>query len=137
MSREPFSPYRRNPNVAKPELGTKRVCGSCTRKFYDLNKQPIVCPTCGTVFALPEPAPTRPGRMVYRRPAVETVIPKVPAEFAPLAAKDEDTEDLTPSTAGEDLDDKKASAAFIVLEEDDEEDAGDIIGDGVKKDEET
>jgi hypothetical protein len=75
--------------------------------------------------------------MVYRRPAVETVIPKVPAEFAPLAAKDEDTEDLTPPTAGEDLDDKKASAAFIVLEEDDEEDAGDIIGDGVNKDEET
>ena len=123
--------------MAKPELGTKRVCGSCARKFYDLNKQPIVCPTCGTVFALPEPAPTRPGRVVYRRPAVETVIPKVPAEFAPLAAKDEDTEDLTPSTAEEDLDDKKASAAFIVLEEDDEEDAGDIIGDGVKKDEET
>jgi uncharacterized protein (TIGR02300 family) len=86
--------------VTKPELGTKRVCGSCTGKFYDLNKQPIVCPTCGTVFALPQPAATRPGRVVYRRPAVETVLPKVPAEFAPLAAKDEDTEDLTPSTAG-------------------------------------
>jgi len=137
MSREPFSPYRRNPNVTKPELGTKRVCGSCTRKFYDVNKRPIVCPTCGTVFALPEPAPARPGRMVYRRPAVETVIPKVPAEFAPLAAKDEDTEDAKGPAAEGDLDDKEAGASLIVLEEDDEEDAGDIIGDGVKKDEET
>ena len=123
--------------MTKPELGTKRVCGSCTSKFYDLNKDPIVCPTCGTVFALPEPAPARPGRMVYRRPAVETVIPKVPAEFAPLAAKDEDTEDAKGPAAEGDLDDKEAGASLIVLEEDDEEDAGDIIGDGVKKDEET
>ncbi len=123
--------------MAKPELGTKRVCDNCTRKFYDLNKQPIVCPTCGTVFAPPEPAPTRPGRVVYRRPAVETVIPKVPAELAPLAAKDEDTEDAKQPAAEEDIDDKKAGAGFIVLEDDDEEDAGDIIGDGVKTDEET
>ena len=23
--------------MAKPELGTKRLCGSCAAKFYDLN----------------------------------------------------------------------------------------------------
>jgi uncharacterized protein (TIGR02300 family) len=50
--------------VAKPELGTKRLCGNCGAKFYDLNKDPIVCPKCATVMALaavttrarPEPA---------------------------------------------------------------------------------
>jgi hypothetical protein len=89
------------------------------------------------VFALPQPAATRPGRAVYRRLAVETVIPKVPAEVAPLAAKDEDTEDAKGPAAGEDLDEKKADAGFIVLEADDEEDAADIVGDGVKKDEDT
>ncbi|MDJ1157584.1 TIGR02300 family protein [Chelatococcus sp. SYSU_G07232] len=36
--------------MAKPELGTKRQCLSCGAKFYDLNKDPIVCPKCGTVF---------------------------------------------------------------------------------------
>ena len=36
--------------MAKPELGTKRLCGSCGAKFYDLSKDPIVCPKCGTVF---------------------------------------------------------------------------------------
>jgi uncharacterized protein (TIGR02300 family) len=137
MSREPFSPCRRNLNMAKPELGTKRVCDNCTRKFYDLNKDPIVCPTCATVFVPPKPAPTRPGRMVYPRPAVKTAIPNVPAEFAPLATTDEDTEDVKSPAAEEDIDDKKADASFIVLEADDEEDAADIIGDGVKKDEET
>jgi uncharacterized protein (TIGR02300 family) len=36
--------------VAKPELGTKRQCQNCGAKFFDLNKDPIVCPKCGTVF---------------------------------------------------------------------------------------
>src|SRR5471030_1482499 len=36
--------------VAKIELGTKRQCQNCGAKFFDLNKDPIVCPKCGTVF---------------------------------------------------------------------------------------
>ncbi len=36
--------------MAKPELGAKRQCQSCGVKFFDLNKDPIVCPKCGTVF---------------------------------------------------------------------------------------
>ena len=36
--------------MAKAELGQKRVCGSCGAKFYDLSKDPILCPKCGTVF---------------------------------------------------------------------------------------
>ena len=36
--------------MAKPELGTKRQCQSCGAKFYDLNKDPILCPKCGAAF---------------------------------------------------------------------------------------
>ena len=36
--------------MAKPELGAKRQCQACGAKFFDLNKDPIVCPKCGTVF---------------------------------------------------------------------------------------
>ena len=36
--------------MAKPELGSKRQCQSCATKFYDLGKDPIICPKCGTVF---------------------------------------------------------------------------------------
>ena len=32
--------------MSKPELGTKRDCPSCGAKFYDLNKNPVVCPKC-------------------------------------------------------------------------------------------
>jgi len=31
-------------------LGQKRVCLSCGTRFYDLNRQPIVCPSCAATF---------------------------------------------------------------------------------------
>jgi uncharacterized protein (TIGR02300 family) len=43
---------RRGPAVAKPELGTKRVCPETGRKFYDLNKDPIVSPYTGKSYPL-------------------------------------------------------------------------------------
>ena len=36
--------------MAKLELGSKHQCQNCGAKFFDLNKDPIVCPKCGTVF---------------------------------------------------------------------------------------
>ncbi|MEQ8604885.1 MAG: TIGR02300 family protein [Marivibrio sp.] len=36
--------------MAKPEWGFKRTCLSCGAKFYDMKKDPIVCPKCEAVF---------------------------------------------------------------------------------------
>ena len=36
--------------MAKAKLGHKQRCGSCGIKFYDLNKTPIICPSCQTEF---------------------------------------------------------------------------------------
>ena len=47
--------------MAKPELGTKRLCASCGAKFYDLSKDPIHCPKCGAVYEV-APVVTRGGR---------------------------------------------------------------------------
>src|SRR4029077_6799020 len=55
---------------AKPELGTKRVCPETGRKFYDLNKGPVISPYTGKVVpvetpvarARPEPAPAPAAR---------------------------------------------------------------------------
>jgi len=33
--------------VAKPEWGVKRFCGGCGARFYDMRRDPIVCPKCG------------------------------------------------------------------------------------------
>ena len=60
--------------MAKPELGTKRLCAACNLKFYDLHKTPIVCPTCAAVFVVPTPAPPRPPRRPFQRPT-HTMMP--------------------------------------------------------------
>ena len=40
----------------KPELGAKHDCAECSARFYDLNKDPAVCPKCGTKVAAPTKA---------------------------------------------------------------------------------
>jgi uncharacterized protein (TIGR02300 family) len=36
--------------LAKPEWGTKRICPSCGTRYYDLMREPIICPKCSTPF---------------------------------------------------------------------------------------
>ena len=36
--------------MAKPEWGTKRICPSCSTRYYDLLRDPVVCPKCSTPF---------------------------------------------------------------------------------------
>src|SRR4029450_6602591 len=45
------------PTVAKPDLGTKRVCPDTGRKFYDLNKNPVISPYTGKVVPIAAPTP--------------------------------------------------------------------------------
>lgn len=53
--------------MAKPELGTKRVCPTTGRKFYDLNRDPIVSPYTGE--AIPRTSFEPPTRGSPARPA--------------------------------------------------------------------
>jgi uncharacterized protein (TIGR02300 family) len=36
--------------VAKPEWGTKRICPSCGTRYYDLLREPVICPKCSTPY---------------------------------------------------------------------------------------
>ncbi len=36
--------------MAKPEWGTKRICPSCGTRYYDLLRDPVICPKCATPF---------------------------------------------------------------------------------------
>ncbi|HEY8595267.1 MAG TPA: TIGR02300 family protein [Devosiaceae bacterium] len=42
--------FERGPTVASFDRGTKRQCLYCGTKFYDLNRDPILCPHCGKPF---------------------------------------------------------------------------------------
>jgi uncharacterized protein (TIGR02300 family) len=38
--------------ISKATRGTKRVCQACEVRFYDLARDPVVCPSCGAKYAL-------------------------------------------------------------------------------------
>jgi uncharacterized protein (TIGR02300 family) len=137
--------------VAKPELGTKRLCGNCGAKFYDLSKDPIICPKCHTVLELAavssrSRSDAAAARAAAPAPEEETVVPETAeAEFVSL--EDADAEAQGKKTAdGEavegaedevELEDEGLDdAAFIEEQEEGDEDVTDIIGD-VDDEEET
>ena len=41
--------------MAKPELGTKRICPDTGRKFYDMGKSPVISPYTGKVVPIVAP----------------------------------------------------------------------------------
>ena len=55
------------------ELGLKRKCSNCYTKFYDFNKFPIICPSCGTEYNLDNLLKSRRGRTPskYLTPAID------------------------------------------------------------------
>ena len=98
--------------MAKPELGSKRQCMSCGAKFYDLNKDPAVCPKCGTVF---------------HATALTRAAPPVVARAAPVAEEDTEVEPAGPEMVS--LDDVEAGEAEKDLPIDDDIDGGDDAAD--------
>ena len=125
--------------MAKPDLGTKRLCGSCGAKFYDLNKNPIVCPKCETVFVVPVvTSRSRPVEAPAPKPVPAAVVEPetADAEFVSLEDADDEAQGnkkKKDDAEGDDLDD----AAFIEETEEGAGDVTDIVGDVGDKEEET
>ena len=135
--------------MAKPELGTKRLCTNCGAKFYDLSKDPIVCPKCQTVLelaAVSARARPEPVARAAAAPAEEVVAPETAeAEFVSLEEADAEAqgkktgEGEAVEGGDEDIeleDETMDDAAFIEEQEEGDEDVTDIIGD-VEDEEET
>jgi len=140
--------------VAKAELGTKRLCANCGAKFYDLSKDPIHCPKCGTVHVVApvvtrgRPEPVAP--VVPRAPApVEEVVVPEPAEVETVSLEEADAETRGTKKAPvagepgaeeeeveveETLDDDDST--FIEEQEEEDADVTDIIGGDIENEEE-
>jgi uncharacterized protein (TIGR02300 family) len=105
--------------VAKPEWGTKRICPSCGTRYYDLLREPVICPKCSTAY---DPEAFLKSRRARPIPAVEKELVPVEAEeleteeadvvegeeeAVPLEEADEEDEELLEdaSELGEDEDD--------------------------------
>ena len=134
--------------MAKSDLGTKRICPTTGKKFYDLNKSPVISPYTGEVVPIAPVAPPR-TRGATASPSMAADMPE-PAEAEELVSleeadaeentgkvkavvpESEDDIEIDETIEGDDDDD----STFIADEEEGEEDVTDIIGD-VGTDEET
>lgn len=78
--------------ASKAERGTKRTCqnASCGARFYDLNRDPIVCPMCSTTYSLPVSAGPGPGTeaAAHRRVKKPEFVDAVPGEAPEVEAED-------------------------------------------------
>jgi uncharacterized protein (TIGR02300 family) len=120
--------------VAKPELGAKRQCQACAAKFFDLNRDPIICPKCGTVFQ---------GALRTERPAAkdeENEDEQASAAGVEMVSLDEAAaEEKSAEVAVDDIDvedDEGADDAFLEEEEEDEDDVSSLIDGEIASDEE-
>jgi uncharacterized protein (TIGR02300 family) len=134
--------------VAKPELGTKRLCASCGAKFYDLNKDPIHCPKCGAVYEVV--VATRPVRPVAapRPPVREEAPAPEPQEVETVSLEEADAEAQgaakKPAPAEAEIEEEEVEMddsldnddTFIEEQEEEDADVTDIIGGEIENKEE-
>ena len=66
--------------MSKPEWGIKRVCPSCSIKYYDFNKSPIICPKCEFEFDPDLLLKSRKGRSIATKTEVNEVSSDVKKE---------------------------------------------------------
>ena len=100
--------------MVKPAWGTKRTCQSCDAKFYDLNRNPVVCPKCGAIYDPEASLKTR-----RSRPA-EKVVPLKPEPKAAdleLEIEGEEAEEIE----GDEAEDEELIEDASELGEDDED----------------
>jgi uncharacterized protein (TIGR02300 family) len=143
--------------VAKPELGTKRVCPETGRKFYDLNKDPVISPYTGkvvpvelpvtrarpeqtpAVVARPAPAPAAAAEEVAAPEAAETETVSLEEADAETQGAKGAVETSEPDLEEEvEMDDEGMDdAAFIEEQEEEDADVTDIIGGDIENEEES
>lgn len=77
--------------MAKPDLGLKRTCVACGAKFYDLTRQPAVCPKCGTEQPAEQPRLRRAAAVVEEKVKKRAIVPDADSDDVEL--EDVDTDD--------------------------------------------
>lgn len=137
--------------VAREELGTKRVCPETGKKFYDLNKDPIVSPYTGkqyerSAFEVGDSTKSKPEETVAKpEPQVEEEVEETTGndedspEIVSLEDAEESTEKETESDDEElpdipdvelevESEDESDDDAFLD-DEDEDDDLSNVIGD--------
>jgi uncharacterized protein (TIGR02300 family) len=123
--------------LAKPEWGTKRICPSCGARYYDLLRDPIVCPKCSTPFdpeAFLKARRARPAAPVEKElvPAGDELEAELDAEDVESAEEEEEEE--VPLEAGEEEEEEEELIEDASELGEDEDDMAEVI-DNVEEEE--
>jgi uncharacterized protein (TIGR02300 family) len=128
--------------VARPELGTKRTCPTTGRKFYDLNRDPIVSPYTGE--AVPRTAfdpPTRAAAAPRGRPVEdEEELEAVPAGPEVISLEDVEAGEEAKAGASDDdvaIEDEAATDDTFLEEEEGGDDVAGLIDGDIEDEEES
>ncbi len=125
--------------MPKPELGTKRVCPETERKFYDLNRDPIVSPYTGNSYplsffeAVPEPVKVEKPAPVEKEADEEKETEGAEVEIVSLEDADDeaaDTGETIPDIEGDEDDDVDISDdddTFLETDDDDEDELTTLV----------
>ncbi len=119
--------------MAKLELGNKRTCQQCGTKFFDLNKNPVVCPKCGAV--------QQTAARASRAAAVEKDEEEPEAGVELVSLDEVESEEAALETvAGDDVEIEDEGAddddTFLEEEEEDSDDVSGLIDGDIAPDEE-
>jgi uncharacterized protein (TIGR02300 family) len=116
--------------VAKAEWGMKRLCPNCGTRYYDMRRDPIVCPHCGSPFdpeALLKTRRTRAVAAVVADPVAEEEIePDLGAEEVPEPVEAEVVLPADPEAAEAEEEDEAEEAETEDEEEEVLEDASEL-----------
>jgi uncharacterized protein (TIGR02300 family) len=90
--------------MPKEEWGVKRVCPKCSVRFYDLQNDPMTCPSCGAVFDLASLTNVK-NRSVSPERALKEAKPVVEADLDDTADVLDDDDDVDTDLDDDLLDD--------------------------------
>ena len=120
--------------MAKPQWGSKHICHSCGTRFYDLLRDPIVCPNCGAEFDPEALLKTRRSRAVTSEREEPVKRAKVRAPEADPAEEEAEVFQKEPVEEGETEDDQAPDENDAAEEEEGDNDAAEEE-DGEKEEE--
>lgn len=125
--------------MAKAELGTKRTCPVTGKKFYDLNRDPIVSPFTGQKYPR---SMFDPQVKLAKGPEVDEDEPELAAgpDFVPLEQAEAVDPAKTPDVDAIEIEDDLGDDDDTFLEPEEDEDDGDVadlIDGDLEEDEET
>lgn len=121
--------FEARPMATKQDRGTKRTCQNCDERFYDLGRDPIICPFCGVKYVVASSpttlsAPQAEQRgLAAKKTKKATISDDMNGELAAVDGEEALVDVETDESGGTDDDE-----TFLEEEEEEGSDVSNIIG---------